>query len=198
MQCEYCGITDKETRIINSKKYGTLCRKHYLQKYRHNIIFKTIYDPNDIIYHEDYAEIVLRDNDGNIISYAKIDNDDINKAMQYKWHIKEGLHTNYVMTHINDNKKIFLHRLILGYDGDLDIDHINHDGLDNRKCNLRIVTHSLNAMNQYNDDNGIKLVPSGNYQATIMVNGKSIYLGTFSSFQEAKEARINYETNLFL
>ena len=52
-------------------------------------------------------------------------------------------------------------------------------------------------MNQYNEDNGIKLVPSGNYQSTIMVNGQSIYLGTFSSFQEAKEARVNYETNLF-
>lgn len=30
MECSYCGISDKETRIINSKKYGILCRKHYL------------------------------------------------------------------------------------------------------------------------------------------------------------------------
>ena len=197
MQCEYCGITDKETRIINSKKYGILCRKHYLQKYRHDVIFKTIYEPNDIIYHEDYSEIVLRDSIGNITGYAKVDNDDINKIMQYKWHIKQSLNTKYATTHIDGNKKILMHRLILGYDGDLDIDHINHDGLDNRKCNLRIIIHSLNIMNQYNEDNGIKLLPSGNYQSTIMVNGQSIYLGTFSSFQEAKEARINYETNLF-
>lgn len=197
MQCEYCGITDEETRIINSEKYGILCRKHYLQKYRHGMVFKTIYEPNDIVNHENYSEIILRANDGNITGYAKIDNEDIDKVAQYKWHIKNSLHTQYAIAHVDENKKIFLHRLILGYDGKLDIDHINHDGLDNRKCNLRIIDHSLNIMNQYGESNGIKLVPSGNYQATIMVDGKSIYLGTFPNFQEAKEARINYKTNLF-
>lgn len=169
-----------------------------MQKYRHGTIFKTIYEPNDIVNRGNHSEIILRDNNGNITGYAKIDNDDIDKITQYKWHIRNSLHTQYAIAYIDANRKIFLHRLILGYDGDLDIDHINHNGLDNRKCNLRIIDHSLNIINQYDNSNGIKLVPSGNYQATIMVDGKSIYLGTFSSFQEAKEARINYETNLFL
>lgn len=41
-------------------------------------------------------------------------------------------------------------------------------------------------MNQHNEDNGIRKVPSGKYQAHIMVNGKDIHLGTFNTFKEAK------------
>ena len=168
-----------------------------MQKFRHNKIFQTIYESNEIIKHDKYSEIVLRDKYGNITGYTKIDNEDVERVVMYKWHIKAGMHTNYATAHIDQEKKILLHKLILNYDGDDDIDHINHNGLDNRKNNLRIVKHSLNIMNQYNYDNGVKRVPSGNYQATIMVDGKAIYLGTFKTFEEAKEARENYQNKLF-
>ena len=46
MKCEYCGKSENETKIIKSK-FGILCKKHYLQMYRHGkIIDKTIYDDN--------------------------------------------------------------------------------------------------------------------------------------------------------
>ena len=42
MKCEYCGKSENETRIIKSK-FGILCRKHYLQMYKHGkIMDKTI------------------------------------------------------------------------------------------------------------------------------------------------------------
>ena len=82
-----------------------------------------------------------------------------------------------------------MHRLILNYNDEDDIDHINHNGLDNRKSNLRILTHSSNLMNQYNDDNGIYQVKSGKYRSTICVNGKTIYLGTYDTFDGALNIR---------
>lgn len=197
MNCEYCGVSDKNTRIIKSKKYGTLCRKHYLQKYRHGMFFETIYESNEIIKHELYAELILRDKRGNITGQAKIDIEDIEKVKNYKWHIKAGRNTQYATAHINEKEKILLHRYILNYSGDLDIDHINHDGLDNRKSNLRIVSHSLNMSNQYRPNKGVRCVPSGRYQAIAMKDGKIVYLGTFPSFEEAFKARKEYEERLF-
>ena len=71
------------------------------------------------------------------------------------------------------------------YYGEDDIDHIDNNGLNNCKYNLRIISHSLNLTNQHNSNNGVKKVPSGRYQAHITLNGKSIYLGTFDTFEEA-------------
>lgn len=197
MKCEYCGITDKETRILKTAKYGTLCRRHYLQKYRHGTFFATIYEPNEIVINDEYAEIILRDKRGNETGRAKIDIEDVERAKKYKWHAKRGCNTQYVTAHINEKEKILLHRYVLNYAGDLDIDHINHNGLDNRKSNLRIVSHSLNMSNQYREYKGVRLVPSGNYQAIAMKDGKLVYLGTFSSFDEALKARKEYEEKLF-
>ena len=90
-------------------------------------------------------------------------------------------------------KKVFLHRVVLNYFGELEIDHINLNGLDNRKSNLRIVTRSENASN--NRGSGVKQVPSGNWQAVIFRNYKSIYIGTFSSKEEALEARKQFIEN---
>jgi hypothetical protein len=40
-----------------------------------------------------------------------------------------------------------MHHLILPLTKDVEIDHINHNGLDNRRCNLRLVTHQQNIQN---------------------------------------------------
>lgn len=65
-------------------------------------------------------------------------------------------------------------------------DHINHDGLDNRRCNLRLATRSQNAINTRlttRNTSGFKGVywhkPSKKYRATIKVNDRRIYLGSF-------------------
>lgn len=195
MNCEYCGTNDTVTKIIKSK-YGILCRKHYLQMYKYGEIKRTIYDRNEIIIHNDYAEIVLRDKEQNIVGSAEIDIEDIDKVKDFKWHIKKSRNTNYVVYN-NHGRSVFMHQVVLDYYGDKDIDHIDNNGLNNRKNNLRIISHSLNLINQHNESNGVRKVPSGNYQAHIMVNGKDIYLGTFSTFAEAKQKRTDYEASLF-
>lgn len=188
MQCEICGITDKDTRIINSKKYGCLCRKHYLRKYKGKDMNKSIYEPNEYVLYDTYAEIILKDKNCDECGRAIIDLDDVEKCKSRKWHLKRNKTMDYAMSS-DSVDRIFLHRLIMNYYGyDQDIDHINRNGLDNRKKNLRLVSHGKNITNQ-EIGTGIKQVPSGNYQVTIGKDYKRIYLGTFSNYADALATR---------
>lgn len=78
-----------------------------------------------------------------------------------------------------------------------EIDHINGNPSDNRLANLRLATRAQNVANaKVNPLNttgfrGVCKVPraSGDrFQATIRVNGRAIYLGTFSTPEEAHSA----------
>ena len=146
--------------------------------------------------HEDYAEIVLRDKHSCVVGMAIIDIEDVDIAKQYKWHMRKSLNTNYAICTLKDGKKLFLHRLVLGYSGEDDVDHIDHNGLNNRKSNLRVVTHDTNLRNQHGNRKGVKRVGSGNYQAIITKDSKNIYLGTFPTYESALEARLKAEKEL--
>ena len=67
---------------VHSKGY---CDKHYRQYKRYGKIRRTNKDPNEIIVHEDYAEIILYDKNCNEKDRALIDLDDVYKVKQYKW-----------------------------------------------------------------------------------------------------------------
>jgi hypothetical protein len=103
------------------------------------------------------------------------------------------------------NIKRNLHRYILGITNkNIDIDHINGDKLDNRKCNLRIATASENAVNskmRVNNTSGYKGVfwhkHSGKWMASITKNKKHIYLGLFESKHEAVKAYDTKAIELF-
>ena len=198
MVCNICGRTDSECRIRKIKEMY-LCPRHVTQYYRNGSFDdNTIYQPNEYVIHDEYAEIILKDKNCNIIGKAIIDLDDIDKCKQYKWHIRKSRNTQYVIASVRgqENKKIHLHRLIMNYNGDLDINHINMNGLDNRKLNLRIVTHSENKAN--NNSIGVKLVPSGRWQASICRNYKTIYIGTYNTKEDAIKARKEYIEQLQL
>ena len=84
------------------------------------------------------------------------------------------------------------------------IDHINNCRNDNRKNNLRIATQQTNQINRDANNNnslGVKGVAKAKtkdkYVARIMVNGKSIHLGTFDTLEKAKEARNKAERRYF-
>jgi hypothetical protein len=47
----------------------------------------------------------------------------------------------------HNRTSVYLHRFIMGAESGMEVDHINHNTLDNRKENLRIVTHSQNLQN---------------------------------------------------
>lgn len=75
------------------------------------------------------------------------------------------------------------------------VDHFNHNGLDNRRVNLRICTNSQNQMNRKPNKNsrskfkGIRLHKRGQvWEARIMLDGKSLYLGGFKKEIDAARA----------
>lgn len=96
-----------------------------------------------------------------------------------------------------------LHRDIMKPPANYEVDHINHNKLDNRKENLRVVTHSQNHFNgKLRSDNkyGIKgLLWRAQYkkwQASIIAKGVNIHLGSTADFFEAcclrKSAELKY------
>lgn len=104
----------------------------------------------------------------------------------------------------SNTKSVFLHRFITDAPKGMVVDHINHDTLDNRDENLRIISHCENLQNrkgaQSDSRTGIRgvgwLKSKNRWRARIKINGKSIFIGSFSDIGEAeaavKEARKKY------
>lgn len=102
-----------------------------------------------------------------------------------------------------DGRKVtvLLHRFLMGLEhGDpLEVDHIDFDGLNNRRCNLRVVTGRQNK--QYKrgrPGSSSRFVgvhwdaARRRWQAQISIDDRSISLGRFGTEIEAAEARDRY------
>ena len=77
---------------------------------------------------------------------AIVDEDDYERVSKYKWWVVEKPRTKYAMGYV-EGDQVLLHRFIADAPPGTMMDHINRDGLDNRKSNLRFVTRSQNGAN---------------------------------------------------
>lgn len=148
----------------------------------HNTAQKTIYtefDENSILVSLTRGE------------FAIIDNEDLTVVQKFSnWHVftTSTKRTKYALTNV-PGSTIKMHRLIMGFP-EMQIDHINRDGLDNRRANLRLVTNTQNAYNtgpNYNKKyKGISLDNSKTkWKSYIRVDGKLYYIGSFLTPEEA-------------
>lgn len=130
--------------------------------------------------------------------FSKVDNEDYIKFKDINWSIDTN---GYAMNRI----KGLLHRLIMRTPENMQTDHINHDKLDNRKSNLRIVTISEN---QWNCLKTIKKTSSiykgvswdkrkNKWYSRIKKNNKAISIGNFTSEIEAAKAYDKKAKELF-
>lgn len=104
---------------------------------------------NSIIIKDNFAIIEINNNKLGKLE-CLIDKEDIEKIKDYFWNVridKRHNSTVYVESHKN-KKRIHLHKLVLNCEKENIVDHINRNGLDNRKQNLRIVTQSQNCLNR--------------------------------------------------
>lgn len=197
IECEVCKSTHKVEKF-NNVVY--LCSKHYKQMYRHGKIFKrTVFDANEIIIYNEWAEILLYDKYGNIRNTTKISLDKVDVVKCYKWH-KSGA---YVAS-VSNGKSILLHRLITGANINQVVDHISHDKFDNRDCNLRVCTHQQNSFNCKTQKNNLSGTPGvsyrsnkGKWRAYIMIDRKQVNLGHYLNKQDAINARKVAERKYF-
>ncbi len=126
---------------------------------------------------------------------ALIDPDILPLVQDYSWSAARHKHTHYAATRERGTgRHIYMHRLITGAVENQVVDHINHDGLDNRRCNLRVGDQTMNLHNS-------NLPPSTSafrgvswyarercWHAQIQVKRKNIHLGYFASEIEAAKA----------
>lgn len=118
--------------------------------------------------------------------FAKVDDEDFEWLSQWKWsaqRLKTAGIEPFIAVRKDGNRCVLMHRIIVNVELGMVVDHINHVMLDNQKGNLRVCTYSQNSMNkckQLNNTSGFTGVTwhHGKWEARIMVNRKSIYLGS--------------------
>lgn len=149
--------------------------------------------------------------------YAVIDKEDLDKVSKFNWFAVKSRRAIYAATHGENRETIKMHRVIMGLtESKLICDHIDHDGLNNRKQNLRVCTNSENVKNTTSRKNtsskylGVCYRPvrkrklkNGDYSineytkkwvSQIQCNGKKFFIGRFL---EEEQAAIAYNKIAF-
>lgn len=90
--------------------------------------------------------IPLRRRDGSLAGTALVDDEDLEVA-GVRWHMSGP---GYAVRSIGGGRKEYMHRRLLGLVAAdrSEVDHVNGDRLDNRRSNLRVVTHAENLQNR--------------------------------------------------
>ena len=124
--------------------------------------------------------------------YAIVDNDDYKELNKHKWYLLDGRYAARVSWRKGDSLGFLMHRIILKVKKEEKCDHINNNGLDNRKQNLRICTLTQNQGNrikQKNNTSGFKGVcldkKSNKWKSAIHIKSVTKCLGRYKDKIEA-------------
>jgi hypothetical protein len=125
---------------------------------------------------------------------ATVDDCDYKRVSAYKWHAHPTNHSVYARACI-EGKNVYMHRFLLQAPSKMEVDHIDHNGLNNTRENLRLATKSQNARNarlRKDNTSGIRDVlwdkKSEKWRAYVVLDGKQYHVGYFTSLKEAEEA----------
>lgn len=144
-----------------------------------------------------------------VAGHALVDDADYEALSAHRWTLLVGKSTNYACRpeHIagtaNGTRMYYMHRVILGMAPGVghrvQVDHVNRNGLDNRRANLRVVTPAENALNKgvsRNNKSGavnVTYIPTARgpnkWAAHIMRNGIRILQKSFPTKEAAIAAR---------
>jgi hypothetical protein len=125
---------------------------------------------------------------------ALVDADDFEAVSRFKWNVYQGrkgrCYVQRVLTRNRVSTRTFLHNFLMNPLPGLIVDHINGDGLDCRRSNMRVCTQSDNAQNKPPSNGGYKGVQerNGRYASHISRNGVRWGLGSFDTDVEAAKA----------
>lgn len=127
---------------------------------------------------------------------AIVDREDYERLSKFNWQAlvrKRGTIYATRAEYGNGAKRmIYMHREIVGAQRGVEIDHIDGNGLNNTRANLRLATRSQNSCNaRYSSQSGVRgvhKIVSIRYQASVGVNRKHYYLGTWGTVDDACRA----------
>ena len=129
--------------------------------------------------------------------FALVDAIDFDFLNKWKWFADKARHTWYAANKPRNGWKIYMHRVILArkLGHSKQVDHINGNGLDNRRCNLRYATNRQNHQNQKIRQNMVTKYKGiiwrkdrNKWQSRIYVNGRNKHLGYFENEIDAAKA----------
>lgn len=126
-----------------------------------------------------------------------VDPEDVPLVSEFSWVAKTQRGRQYAhSTRRRGKPRLFLHVLLMGTREGFRIDHIDNDGLNNRRSNLRWATGTQNQANKKRQHNGrsrykgvwfpTKAHP--HWRAAVMCNGVRYFLGVFDTEEAAARA----------
>jgi hypothetical protein len=135
-----------------------------------------------------------------------ISTDDLERAKEipYTWYANWNKRRKVYIIHgyykqdIKKRKGVLLTRWLLNPSKNLVVDHINHNTLDNRRENLRLLTNQENSQNRKgsNSNNfrsgirGVTRTNNGKWAAYMKLNWERIHIGVYETKEEAQKAVI--------
>lgn len=137
-----------------------------------------------------------------------IDTEDVEKIFAFgkSWFLLVTGKSCYAQAKKRGNRfrREYMHKIILNCSDDMEIDHINRNGLDNRKDNLRAVLHRHNMQNQdkhVNNKSGFRNVywdkRNLKWKAQLRKDGVTIRAGSYASVHDAAMAATRCREQLF-
>lgn len=120
---------------------------------------------------------------------ALVDDQDYDWLNQWKWYFEKRPNTGYARRTIRENGNksyVYMHRMIMSASLGAQVDHINGNGLDNQRINLRTCSQSGNQRNRQKNIRSISQYKgvsplSGKWRAQIRYDGKKHHLGLFDT-----------------
>lgn len=140
--------------------------------------------------------------------FAQIDDEDFEELNKYKWRTHKNGNGFYAIRRPSVNGKqimVWMHRVILNPEPGMVTDHIDGDGLNNKRSNLRIATRQENCRNRINANHNNRLGIKGvswckekkKFASHIQIGKKQIHLGRFFCLEKAKKAHREAELKYF-
>lgn len=141
-------------------------------------------------------ELKLRDGD-----ITLVDEEDFAELSKWRWYSRNGYVLRVMLSSeegYHRGRKVSMHRVIMNCPNGFEVDHIDGNGLNNRRENLRVVTHLQNAANKRSNANTSSKYRGVNWckkdkrwRAQIMYKYVPYHLGNFES---EVDAALAYDT----
>ncbi len=131
---------------------------------------------------------------------ALVDDEDFESLMRQKWWISKCEKSRKIFYAARNERPggkrhvVLMHRKIMGFPLGMVIDHVNGNGLDNRRANLRVCSTAQNAMNSKKRPSSSRFKgvswnkEARKWVANIKLDQKSRYLGCFDVEEDAARA----------